>query len=143
MRTCLSSLALLLALASTAFADGVHARIEGPGDDGSTYTVRVLACGKKTTLDPWAIAEGLVDDKRQSVLLDLKPTGNHCVYRFKRAWGAQGRWMIRLSLGHPPAPATVASLRADGTVEKNELFLKSDGSQECHKALKPDSSPDC
>lgn len=143
MRTSLASLALLLVLATTAFADGVHARIEGPAADGVTYTARVLACGKNTRLDPWAIAEGLVDGKLQSVLLDLRPTSNHCVYRFTRAWAPQGRWMIRLSLGHPPAPATIATLRADGTVEKNELFRKSDGSQECRKALKPDASPDC
>lgn len=54
--------------------------------------------------------------------------------------------MIRLSLGHPPAPATVTTLRADGSVETNELFEKSDGGQECSKALKPyysDADTDC
>jgi hypothetical protein len=44
--------------------------------------------------------------------------------------------MIRFMLGHPPAPATVATLRADGTIRKNKLYVKSDGSQECHQALK-------
>ena len=44
--------------------------------------------------------------------------------------------MIRLSLGHPPAPATVAMLSREGAVQSNRLYYKSDGSQECSKTLK-------
>jgi len=137
MRRWLAALALLLTFAPAAFAGGLHARIEGPGPNGVTYTARTFSCEPDTKLEPWAIAEGLVDGKRHSVLLRLEPTAEHGVYEFTRAWPQEGRWMIRLSLGHPPAPATVATLRADGTVGSNKLYFKTDGAQECSRALRP------
>lgn len=142
----LAAVVLLLTLAPTAFAGGLHARIEGPGPDGVTYTARALSCDPDTRLEPWASAEGLVDGKRRSVLIRLEPTGEHGVYEFTRAWPQEGRWMIRMSLGHPPAPATVATLRQDGTVKSNKLYYKTDGIRECTRALRPrgaKSDDDC
>jgi hypothetical protein len=141
MRLWVVALALVVSLAPAALAGGIHARIEGPDRDGLTYTARTVACDANTALEPWAIAEGLVDGMRQSVLIRLKPTSEHGVYRFTRTWPTEGRWMIRLSLGHPPAPTTVATLRADGTVRDNRLYFRSDGLKECRKALTPDE--DC
>jgi len=137
MRVWFLAAALLVSLAPAAFAGSIHARIEGPDRDGMTYTARIVSCHASDTFEPWAIAEGLVDGTFQSVLIRVKPTGEHGVYRFRRNWPKEGRWMIRLSLGHPPAPATVAALRADGTVESNKHYFKSDGSRECRRALKP------
>jgi hypothetical protein len=141
MQRWIIALALFVSLAPAAFAGGISARIEGPDGDGVTYTARTYSCNKDVVLDPWAIAEGVVDGKRQSVLIRLKPTSEHGVYRFTRTWPKEGQWMIRLSLGHPPAAATVATLRADGTVQDNQLYYKSDGSRECQKALKPAMKP--
>jgi hypothetical protein len=137
MHRWLAATALLVTLAPAALAGGLHARIEGPGTDGITYTARALSCDPDTRLEPWAHAEGLVDGKRRSVLLRLEPSSEHGVYHFTRTWPQEGRWMIRLSLGHPPAPATVATLRADGTVKSNKLYFKSDGGLECSRALRP------
>ena len=67
MRTLLAALALLLPL--TAFAEEPHAVIEGPKAGNQSYTVRIAACDDATTLAPWALAEGVVDGKRRSVLL--------------------------------------------------------------------------
>ena len=146
MRRWIMALALFVSLAPAAFAGGIHGRIEGPDRDG-VYTARVLGCDESDTLDPWALAEGVVDGKRQSALIRLEPTGRHGVYRFTRNWPEEGTWMIRLSLGHPPAPATVASLRPDGSVRSNKLYDKSDGQKECHEArrklLPPGSDDDC
>ena len=136
MKRSILSLALLVSLASVANAGGIHARIEGPAKDGITYTARTFACDQNVALDPWAYAEGVVDGRRKSVLLRLKPTGEFGVYRFTRTWPKEGRWMIRYSVGRPPAPATVATLRADGSVEDNQLYWKSDGEKECNKALR-------
>lgn len=135
MRSGFAVFALLLALAPAAMAGGIHARIEGPGPDGRTYTVRTYDLAPTDQLEPWALAEGVVDQHRKSVLLRLTPTGEHGVYHIERTWPAEGTWMIRLSLGHPPAPATVATLRADGTVAKNRWYRNSDGTRECHQAL--------
>jgi hypothetical protein len=137
MRKWILALALLCSQVPVALAGGIHARIEGPGRDGVTYTARTLSCDASDRLEPWAYAEGVVDGKRRSVLIHVEPTSEHGVYRFTRTWPQDGRWMIRLLLGHPPAPATVATLRADGTVARNKLYYNSDGSGECHRALKP------
>jgi hypothetical protein len=141
------ALALSVSLASSAVAGGIHARIEGPAPDGVTYTARTIAVEPGDALEPWASAEGVVDGKRHSVLIRLQPTSEHGVYRFTRTWPKQGEWMIRLSLGHPPAPATVARLRSDGTVRSNKLYDRTDGIRECwqvlRKSLKPGSEEDC
>lgn len=136
MQRWIMTLALSISLTTAALAGGIHGRIEGPAADGVTYTARTLGIEEDDALEPWALAEGVVDGKRRSVLIRLESTSEHGVYRFTRTWPAEGQWMIRLSLGHPPAPATVATLRADGTVKSNKLYLKSDGSQECSKALR-------
>lgn len=148
MRQCLMMLALFVASAPAALAGGIHARIEGPARDGVTYTARTYSLDEGDALEPWAIADGVVDGERQSVLIRLKATGEHGVYRFARTWPAEGRWMIRLSLGHPPAPATVATLRADGAIRSNRLYFRSDGSSECRRALgigltRPRNGEDC
>jgi hypothetical protein len=129
-------LALFLSFAPAAYAGGLFARIEGPGPDGTTYTARTYSCNPSVSLEPWALAEGRVNGKRRSVLIRVKPTAEHGVYEFQRSWPKEGRWMIRYMLGHPPAPATVATLRADGSVERNQLYFHSDGTQECSKALR-------
>lgn len=136
MRRWILALGLLVSLAPAAFAGGLYANIEGPDRDGVTYTARTYSCDPNVSLEPWAYAEGVVDGKRQSYLIRLKPTDEHGVYTFQRTWPKGGIWMIRYSLGHPPAPATVATLAANGKVVDNHLYWKSDGSQECHKALK-------
>ncbi len=143
MRKWVIAVALLVSLVPAAFAGGIHARITGPDSDGLTYTARTYACDKNVKLEPMAIAEGVVEGKLQRVLLRLKPTGEHGVYQFARTWPNEGRWMIRMSLGHAEAPATVATLRADGTVKSSRLYYKSDGSRECRKALNPNAEDDC
>ena len=135
MKPLLVALVLLAATLSAAHAGGVHATVEGPAKDGVTYTVRALACSPELQLEPWGHAEGLVDGKRQTALLHLEPTPEHGVYTFRRVWPEKGDWLLRVSLGAPPAPATVTSLRRDGRVKENQLFWKTDGSPECQKAL--------
>ena len=136
MQRWLIALALSVSPAPAAFAGGIHARIEGPANDGVTYTARTFALDASDALDPGASAEGLVDGKPRSVLIRLEPTGERGVYRFTRTWPAEGQWMLRISLGHPPAPATVTTLRANGAVRSNKLYYRSDGIRECHRALR-------
>ena len=135
MRQWFAALTLIVSLAPAAQAGRLYAQIEGPDGDGITYTARTISCNENTTLEPWAIAEGVVNDRARSVLIRLTPTSERGVYRFTRAWPQEGRWMIRFNLGHPPAPATVAALRADGSVKSNKLYYRSDGTQECRRAL--------
>ena len=147
MRRWLMALALTVLLVPAAHAGGIHARIEGPGPDGLTYTARTLGLHEGDALEPWALAEGVVDGHRHTVLIRVEPTSEPGVYHFTRTWPKEGVWMIRLSLGHPPAPATVATLRADGTVRSNKLYFMSDGTRECNLVLRrllpPGTTDDC
>ena len=135
MRRMLMAVALSVSLTGIAMAGGLHANVEGPAKDGVTYTVRAYSCAPGMKLEPWALAEGLVDGKPQSVLLRLKPTAKADVYTFQRAWPERGDWLLRVNLGQPPAPATVVTLGPDGAVRSNELFHGTDGSPECRRAL--------
>ena len=137
MRKWIVAIALLSCLAPAAFASGLHAQIEGPAPDGLTYTARMISARPNDIFEPWAYAEGVVDGKRRTVLLRVEPTAESGVYTFQRRWPEEGRWMVRFNLGHPPAPATVVTLRKDGSVRRNALNRRTDGSPECHRALRP------
>lgn len=135
MRRPMLALVLLASLVVAAHARGTQARIEGPAPDGSTYTVRVTALREGTPLEPWALAEGVVDGKSRSVLLRLEPTGESGVYRFTRKWPTEGRWAIRMCPGNPALPTTVATVRADGSVERQTFHRHTDGMKECLRVL--------
>ena len=143
MRSWFVALVLLVGLAPAALAGGIRARIEGPGPDGVTYTVRTSALEPTDKIEPWGFAEGLVDDKLQSMLLHIKPTGEPGVYQFTRVWPQDGRWMLRVALSNPSTPATVASLRSDGSVKRTRFYRRTDGSKECYKALGAKGGSDC
>lgn len=146
MRMSTTILVLSLCFASHAVAGGIHARIEGPAEDGITYTARVVGGNGSEVIEPWAYAEGVVDSMRQSVLIRLEPTGTQGEYRFRREWPREGHWMIRYCLGSPPAPATVVSLKSDGRVHDSKLAPRSDGHAECQQVLKKwqkPGQPDC
>ena len=130
------ALALLVAFAPAALAGGLHAKIEGPGRDGVTYTVRALDCPPGITLKPWVCADGLADGKLQYLRLRLEPTAERGVYTFQRTWPKRGDWMLRVNLGDPPpGPVTVASVGRDGRVQENQLFWNTYGVPECRKVL--------
>ncbi len=136
MKKLLAALVLLAATLAPAHAGGVHATIEGPGQDGVTYTVRAVDWTPAVTLKPWVCADGLADGKLHSLRLNLEPTAEPGVYTFQRGWPERGDWMLRVSLGDPPpGPATVASVGRDGRVRKNQLFWNTYGVEECRKAL--------
>ena len=136
MHRLLVTLALLVSVAPAALAGGLHAKIEGPGRDGVTYTVRALDCPAGVTLKPWVCADGLADGKIHSLRLRLEPTAERGVYRFKRSWPQRGDWMLRVNLGDPPpGPVTVASVGRDGRVKENQYFWNTYGVPECRKVL--------
>jgi hypothetical protein len=127
--------AMIVCTATAAFAGGVHARIDAPVAGGDTYKVHMVSLGANEKLEPWASAEGRVDGKRRSVLLRVRPTNEPGVYEFARTWPQDGQWVIRLCVGHPGAPATIATLGADGHVLKNKLYKHTDGYPEAARIL--------
>lgn len=136
MKRLLATLALLVATLAPAHAGGLHATVEGPAEDGVTYTVRAVGLTPEITLKPWVCADGLADGKLHSLRLNLEPTSEPGVYTFQRGWPRRGDWMLRVNLGDPPpAPATVASVGRDGRVQKNQFFRNTYGVPECRKVL--------
>lgn len=136
MRRTLVALALLGLIGTDAHARRLYARVEVPAVEGTPYTVRAVGATADTPLEPWALAEGVVGDAHRSVLLRLEPTSEHGVYRLARRWPHEGRWMLRIMLGHPDASAAVVSLRSDGSVARTTWHRHSDGTEECIRALK-------
>lgn len=134
-RSLAAAAALLVTLAPAALAGGANAKIEGPGRDGRTYTVRTYQCQNPASLNVTASAEGVVDGKRQTVPLALKKSGKPGVFQFTRNWPASGQWVIRMHLGDGHMPVTLTALDKKGVVKTNELIWDSDGHKECEALL--------
>ena len=127
--------ALVVTLAPAALAGGMNAKVEGPGRDGRTYTVRTYQCSNPASLKVSAWAEGLVNGKRQSVQLSIKKTNKPGVFQFTRTWPAEGQWAIRMELGEGHLPVTVTALDDKGIVKTNELIWEGDGQKQCEAVL--------
>jgi hypothetical protein len=84
-------------------------------------------------------------DKPNTVLLRLKPTSEPGVYEFKRTWPQDGRWLLRVYVGHPGARATFATLSSDGRVIKNKLVAQGSDYSLIHRMLhyKEKNGGDC
>ena len=145
MKSWFIAAAMIVCTATAAFAGGVHARIAGPVASGDTYKVHMVSFDANETLEPWASAEGVVNGKSRSVLLRVRPTSEPGVYEFARTWPQDGQWVIRLCVGHPGAPATIAVLGTDGRVLKNKLYKHTDGYPESARILhlKGERGEDC
>ena len=59
-------------------------------------------------------AEGLVSGKRQSVALQVEPTGRAGVYAVRRTWGNEGRWALVLTLKTSETDGVQALVELDG-----------------------------
>ena len=141
MRLGLTTLLLLVALAPSAGAgQRIRAKIEGPAADGRTYVVRMVGAAPNDAFEPWGAAEGVVQDSQVTKLIRFQPTSQPGVFTFTRNWPAEGRWMIRLSPGHPPAPTTVVQLDRAGHVRRHRHYENSDGINESRRALQPKSA---
>lgn len=136
MKRLLAALALIASSVAPAHAGALRATIEGPAEDGITYTIRASGLSPGVTLKPWVCADGLADGRLHSLRLRLEPTAERGVYTFQRAWPHRGDWMLRVCLDDPlPAPATVASVGRDGRVQENRFYWNTYGVLECRKAL--------
>ena len=134
-RSLVATTALFASLAPVALAGGANAKVEGPGRDGRTYTVRTYQCENPAALKVTAWAEGLVDGKRQTLPLSLKKTGKSGVFQFARNWPATGEWVIRMELGEGRHPVTVTDLDTKGAVKANQLIWEGNGQKECESLL--------
>jgi hypothetical protein len=97
------SLGVLFALAGAAsiFAGGFQLAVEAP-HAGSTSVkdaaliVRTFGCGQPADANVAVTAEGIVDNRRQSMPIDLKADAKG-VYSIQRQWPQEGKWMLVLT----------------------------------------------
>ena len=137
MRSGLALLVLTAVLATDAHAGRIRARISGPAADGRTYTVRMEGLAPGDAFEPWGAAEGLVNDAPVTKLIRFEYTGQPGEFTFTRSWPAEGKWLIRMSPGHPPAPATVVRLDRSGRAGRHRHYENSDGIHEARRELRP------
>ena len=135
LRSIAAATALVAVLAPAALAGGMNAKVEGPGKDGRTYTVRTYQCSNPSALKVAAWAEGVVDGQRQTLPLTLKKAGKAGVYQFTRTWPANGEWVVRMQLGEGHLPVTVTTFDAKGAVQQNELIWEGDPVKHCEALL--------
>jgi len=130
--------ALLLAvvLAPPAFAGGAQVRVEGPGPDGRTYTVRALHGARPATV-PLLVRAEFGEDGRRTVALPLVKGDRPGVFHFTRTWPAAQRWMLRVSSPDTPMPVSLVRVDRRGRVLRTTRVLEGDGLRECDAMLAP------
>ena len=124
--------ALIAPVVPVAHAGGIQATVEGPAKDG-TYLVRTYHCGQAMPLEVTAFAEGVVKGERHTLPLELEPTRDDGVYRLRQTWPSDGRWLLRLDMGHNMS--VVATLAANGRVKESQMRWDCDGHQLCDQKL--------
>src|SRR5687768_10041413 len=105
-RNCLSiyaaiSLLIVCFSAVVALAGGFHIEVSAPDPadtkfKDSAIVVRTFECNKLKDIPVAATAEGMVNGRRQSVTLQLKPISPG-VYAITRQWPAKGNWVVAIS----------------------------------------------
>jgi hypothetical protein len=97
--------AVLLAVAMTSVAGGFWIRTYSPSAQvtasipDAVVLVAAEGCHNAAAAKISATAEGLVNGKRQSVLLDLTPLSEG-VYAVRRQWPGAGAWILAVKATH-------------------------------------------
>jgi hypothetical protein len=96
-------LAALLIFGSfaTALAGGFQLAVEAPSSTDqrakdAALLVRTYGCHTPADANVTATAEGIVNGRRQSIPLELKPDSTG-VYQIKQQWPSEGTWMLSLT----------------------------------------------
>ncbi|HKP86267.1 MAG TPA: hypothetical protein VJZ26_09230 [Blastocatellia bacterium] len=102
---------LIFASFSTAFAGGFQLAVEAPPSSGShskdaALLVRTYGCHTPADANVTATAEGIVNGRRQSIPLELKPDATG-VYEIKQQWPAEGTWMLSFTGAYNGMTCTV------------------------------------
>jgi hypothetical protein len=89
-----------------------------PSTRGATFLVHTYHHSTSIAVPMTAVAEGLVDGRRTSVPLDIKPTDRAGVYAVRAAVPEQGTWLVAVTLeeGEGATATALVSLGRDGTV---------------------------
>ena len=96
-------LAAAIVLAAPVFAGGLYLTVgkpeasSDPAAKGAFMIVRPDGCADPHNVKVKAVAEGIVDGRRQSVALTPVALSKHGTYALRQSWPAEGKWVIHLS----------------------------------------------
>jgi hypothetical protein len=103
----------LLALVSVArvFAGGFQLAVEAPAAENASMKdaaliVRTFGCHQPADANVTVTAEGIVDNRRQSLPVALK-ADTRGVYSIQRQWPSEGRWVLVLTGTYNDMTSTV------------------------------------
>jgi hypothetical protein len=101
-------------------------RFETPAAAASSRTgpvllVHAFSCHEPTDAAVRAVAEGVVDGKRTTILLTLAPAGARGVYSVARQWPAEGSWVLVFSLDRGGQTTALVKLDAQGLPRLSSL----------------------
>lgn len=119
--------ALFLLVSTAALAGGppwisVTAPLD-PLSEGRNAVARVQVnyCGEPHDGPLTAVAEGLVDGKRQTVKLELAPAGSKGAWLVKGTWPKQGDWVLVFSVEQHVVATTLVDLGPGGGLTTAKL----------------------
>jgi len=87
---------------------------EAPSSSSSVLLVHAYSCHAPTDATVRATAEGVVNGKRKTIPLEMKPTGTTGVYSVARQWPAQGSWILVFSIDRGGQTTALVKLDARG-----------------------------
>ena len=93
---------LILACAGQMFAGGFWLQTGNPEANpvavkmGAVVTIKAVGCHDPAVAKVTATAIGIVNGKRQSIPLELKPLGEPGAYALSQQWPKEGKWVIQL-----------------------------------------------
>jgi hypothetical protein len=109
---------------------------------GAVLTARITACHSPEKTVVKAIAEGIVDGKRESIAVNVVPLSTPGTFAIKRDWPSNGNWVIRLVASNPDyknyKTGLIVSMSGD-VIETASVkhFSREPLSQDADELLKP------
>lgn len=105
----------LFAITTPALAGGPPSfSFEPPGGSDAVLVVHAYSCHAPTDAAVRASAEGVVNGKRKTIPIELKPTGATGVYAVTRQWPAEGAWALVFSIDRGGQTTALVKLDAKG-----------------------------
>jgi len=123
-----------------AWGGGFFLTIHGPAAAGQTkdavLTVEAQGCQDYSHAKITGQAEGIIQGQRQSISLELTPTGKPGNYAVRRQWPAEGKWVLVFNgTASERQTHTIVEFGSDGQL-RPRLTMRPLASEEIEAALR-------
>lgn len=110
----------LLCFSLSAVAGGFYIELGNPSASkdaaakNAFVVARLIGCNQPERGTVTATAEGIVNGKRQTIPVELKPLSTPGMFALSRSWPAEGKWVLHFAATHPDAGVTSTLVRVKG-----------------------------